>query len=82
MDKQTKTYLIYGGAVVIASIVFGYIYSARKYKKRLDNSLAKDEAEETPTSQPQNANPFTSMLNNPPPASVGYSFDLNKYLLK
>jgi hypothetical protein len=79
MDKQTKTYLAYGGAVVVASIVFAYFYSARKYKKRLEISKAIDEAEEMPTSEPEKVNPFTSMLNNPPPTSVGYSFDLNKY---
>jgi hypothetical protein len=72
MDKSTKLYLMYGGAVVVASVVFSFFYTKNRLKSKANEVVS--DSEETPTSIPTKPNPFTQYVNNPLPTSIDYKF--------
>lgn len=72
MKAETKKYLIYGGVAVLVGSLGYFVYSTIFVKKPsvVDKATVEsDEEKETP-SKP---NPFTALLNNPLPTSIGYT---------
>jgi hypothetical protein len=80
MTQNTKKTLMYGGAIVVISVIAYAIYSSRKSKLDLvDGARVTDDEETTVpegTTAPKSTkpNPFTQYVNNPLPSSVGYKF--------
>jgi hypothetical protein len=79
MTQNTKI-LLYGGGVVLISIIAYSIYSSKKNKLDLvDNAKVTDDEETTVpegTTPPKStrANYFSSLLQNPLPKDIGYTF--------
>ena len=80
MTQNTKKTLMYGGAIVVASVIAYAIYSSKKSKLDLVDGARVTEDEETTvpegTTAPKvtRSNPFTPFANNPLPSSIGYTF--------
>ena len=84
MTQNTKKTLMYGGAIVVISVIAYAIYSSRKSKLDLVDGARVTE-DETPTPEvPKSTkpNPFTQLVNNPLPTSIGYTFGSANFGLK
>ena len=73
MTQNTKKTLMYGGAIVVVSVIAYAIYSSKKNKLDLVDGARVTE-DETPTPEVPKANPFTPFATNPLPTSIGYTF--------
>jgi len=79
MTQNTKKTLMYGGAIVVVSIIAYAIYSFKKSKSDLvDGAKVTDDKEKTvaeETTDPKTrSNYFASLLQNPLPKDIGYTF--------
>jgi hypothetical protein len=73
MTQNTKKTLMYGGAILLVSVIAYAIYSSKKSKLDLvDGARVTDD--ETPTPEVPKSNPFTTFANNTLPTSIGYEF--------
>ena len=74
MTQNSKLALIYGGGIVFASLFAYWMYTIKKNKASVaDNAIVDNFVEEpTPKTEPTKPNPFTQMLNNPLPSSIGF----------
>lgn len=72
MTQNTKLALIYGGGIVFASAFAYWIYSMKKNKPTIVKNETVEEVEQTPTTKTTKPNPFTQLLNNPLPTSIGW----------
>jgi hypothetical protein len=81
MTQNTKKTLMYGGAILLVSVIAYAIYSSKKSKLDLvDNARVTED--ETPTPEGTKStkpNPFTQYVNNPLPASIGWKSSGNLY---
>lgn len=73
MTQNTKKTLMYGGAILLVSVIAYSIYSSKKNKLDLVDGARVTE-DETPTPEVPKTNPFDSFLSNPLPSSIGYTF--------
>jgi pantothenate kinase type III len=80
MTQNTKKILIYGGAIIVGSGIAYAIYKANKTKLPLvDGAKVTDDEETTVpegTTPPKStrANYFSSLLQNPFPKDIDYTF--------
>ena len=80
MTQNTKTILIYGGAILIGSGIAYAIYNANKTKLPLVDGAKVTDDEETNvpegTTPPKStrSNYFASLLQNPFPKDIDYTF--------
>lgn len=80
MTQNTKTTLIVGGTIVLVSAIAYGIYSSKKSKldlvdgARVNTEDGSTTPEGTTTPNSTRANYFASLLQNPLPTSVGYTF--------
>jgi hypothetical protein len=72
MTQNTKLALIYGGGVVFASAFAYWMYTIKKNKASVADNAIVDNFVEQPTPTPTKPNPFTEMLKNPLPSSIGW----------
>ena len=73
MTQNTKKTLMYGGAILLVSVIAYAIYSSKKTKLYLvDGARVTDD--ETPTPEVPKPNPFTQYVDNRLPSSIGYTF--------
>lgn len=80
MTQNTKKTLMYGGAILLVSVIAYAIYSSKKSKLDLvDGARVTDDKETTVpegTTPPKStrANYFSSLLQNPFPKDIDYTF--------
>ena len=73
MTQNTKKTLMYGGAIVIVSVIAYAIYSSKKNKLDLVDGARVTE-DETPTPEVPKQKPFTTFDLTTLPSSIGYTF--------
>ena len=74
MTQNTKKTLMYGGAILIVSVIAYAIYSSKKSKLDLVDGARVTEDEGTTVSEGTKSNPFTPFATKPLPPSIGYTF--------
>jgi hypothetical protein len=72
MTQNTKLALIYGGGIVFASAFAYWMYTIKKNKASVADNAIVDNFVEQSTPTPTKPNPFTEMLKNPLPSSIGF----------
>jgi hypothetical protein len=80
MTQNTKKTLMYGGAILLVSVIAYAIYSSKKTKLYLvDGARVTDDEETTvpegtTTPKSTRSNYFASLLQNPLPKDIDYTF--------
>jgi hypothetical protein len=72
MTQKTKLYLMYGGGIVLASVIFSYFYTKNRVKSKIEANEVPSDSVDTTTPAPSTSNPFTAYVNNPLPTSIDF----------